>query len=206
MTRRSADPFAPIDTAARFLLALYSVALVVGVVMTVIGKANLFSWRTNVLCVNDPNEYSAVTLPDLKPGVTAAAQGVTVCTPNPSLSQHLLTTLAQAPNYLLFIAVLLTIWLLIRDAKRNGLYTARMAQQLRWLGWLLGLGSLTVMVIQGEANSYLAASMVHTTSPLTNVDYWQVPTVTLLTALGVLSFARIMRIGTTMREDLDGTV
>jgi hypothetical protein len=28
----------------------------------------------------------------------------------------------------------------------------------------------------------------------------------ILTGLGVLSFARIMRVGITMREDLDGTV
>jgi hypothetical protein len=66
------------------------------------------------------------------------------------------------------------------------------------------------MIIRGEAASYLAATMANPApgagSPWSDLDYWQVPTVTLLTALGALSFARIMRIGSEMREDLEGTV
>ena len=206
MTRRSADPFEPIGTLAWFLLLLYSVATVVAVVMTIIGRANMFDWRSTVVCADDRTGFSSVTLPDPRPGVTASTTGVSVCTHDPSLGQHLLATLAQAPNYLLFVGVLLMIWLLIRDAKRDGLYTARIARRLRGLGWLIGAGGIVVMIVQGEASSYLAASMVATPSPLADVDYWHVPTVSLLTALGVLSFARIMRVGNAMREDLDGTV
>jgi hypothetical protein len=210
MSREPADPFQPISAVVRLLLWFCGLIFVVAALLTVFGHANLFSWRSDSVCVIAVNPPTALSTAGLKPDVSGGVTGIDICTKTPSVGQRLLSTLDQAPDPLLFIGVLLSIWLLIRDAERHGLYTTSMATRLRGIGWLLLLGGLAVMIIQGEAASCLATSMLEPTpetgAPWLDLDYWQVPTVTLLTALGVLSFARIMRIGSVLREDLEGTV
>jgi hypothetical protein len=137
--------------------------------------------------------------------VTGGVTTMNLCTNRPSGGQQVLNVLSTAPSYYFFLGVLIIIWLLLREAEKHGLYTARIPAHLRRLGWYLLVGSLVVMIVQGEAASHLAATMLNNVT-LGALDYWQMPWETVLIALGVLSFARIMRIGSTMREDLDGTV
>jgi hypothetical protein len=141
MGRKPADPLEPIGTVTRFLLYVYSVSAVASIVLTLTGHASMFSWNSGSACVNAVNPAASITMSGLKPGATGGVLNVQLCTDHPSVGQHLLETLNQAPAYLLFIGVLALLWRLIRDAKRHGLYTTRMAAQLRGIGWLLIIGA-----------------------------------------------------------------
>lgn len=203
--RISNRPLEPIATVVRFLLMLYGVYLIVGVVLTITGHTNFAGWRLSPSCIGVVDPPVPISGSVLKPGVTGGVTAINVCTFRPSGGQQVLDALSTAPNYCFFLGVLILIWRLLREAEKHGLYSERMAGQLRGLGWFLLAGGLLVMVVQGEATSHLAATMVNSSTTGT-LDYWQLPWATVLIALGVLSFARIMRIGSTMREDLDGTV
>jgi hypothetical protein len=110
------------------------------------------------------------------------------------------------PGTVLFIGALLLIYRLIRGAERDGIYTAATAGRLRALGWFLLIGALVKMVVEMLAANRLLATMVTTQVGWTEPFRWETPWTVLLTAVGLLSFARIMRLGVEMRDDLQGTV
>ncbi|WP_405682622.1 DUF2975 domain-containing protein [Streptomyces sp. NBC_01238] len=95
-----------------------------------------------------------------------------------------------------------------RSAARDGLYTTQTAERLRRLGWWLLAGSVLAAIATSLAEKALIASLSLDSgiSAVSGMWSWDVPFMAILTGLGVLSFARIMRVGITMREDLDGTV
>lgn len=203
--RISNRPLEPIATVVRFLLRIYALLLIIGVLLSFTGHFSAFGWNPYAACVDAV--YPPVTIGGsaLKPGVTGGATSINICTNHPSAGQSALSTLNQTPSFLFFFCVLVLIGWLLREADKRGLYSALMPVQLRRLGWFLLVGGLVVMIAQGEAASHLAATMLDNVSPW-DLDYWQIPWATVLIALGVLSFARIMRIGSAMRDDLDGTV
>jgi hypothetical protein len=106
------------------------------------------------------------------------------------------------------VGALLLALRVIRSALRDGLYTTQAAERLRRLGWWLLAGSVLTAIATSMAEKALIASLSLDSgiSAVSGMWLWDVPFMAILTGLGVLSFARIMRVGITMREDLDGTV
>ncbi|WP_443068592.1 hypothetical protein [Streptomyces sp. NBC_01267] len=82
------------------------------------------------------------------------------------------------------------------------------ARHLRVAGWWLLLGCLAAGVVEAGAHAALLAILAQD-YPFTVESWlgaWQPPYALVLTALGILTFARVMRAGVAMREDLEGTV
>lgn len=94
------------------------------------------------------------------------------------------------------------------DGTREGVFTARVAGLLRVAGWWLLLGCLVGELVEAGAHAALLATLARD-HPFT-ADSWlgsgKPPYALVLTALGILTVARVMRAGAAMREDLDGTV
>ncbi|HWN59753.1 MAG TPA: hypothetical protein VNO25_03705, partial [Streptosporangiaceae bacterium] len=96
---------------------------------------------------------------------------------------------------------------LTRAAARDGVYTAQAARLVLILGWWLLAGGLVATVAEAFARVNLLAQLV--TWP---VDWgqwpvaWSVSWPVVLIGLGLIIFARIMRISAGMRADLEGTV
>ncbi|GED89308.1 hypothetical protein TNCT6_63930 [Streptomyces sp. 6-11-2] len=130
------------------------------------------------------------------------------CTEAPSTVQSLLNTATQLAPFIFVVgALLLALWV-IRSAARDGLYTTQTAERLRRLGWWTLAGSVLTAIATSMVEKALIASLSLNSdiSALSGLWSWDVPFMAILAGLGVLSFARIMRVGITMREDLDGTV
>jgi hypothetical protein len=96
---------------------------------------------------------------------------------------------------------------LARTAARDGLYTARFARLVLILGWWLLAGGLVATLTEAFARLNLLGQLV-----TWNVDWgqwpvaWSVSWPVVFIGLGLITFARIMRISAGMRADLEGTV
>jgi hypothetical protein len=96
---------------------------------------------------------------------------------------------------------------LARTAARDGVYTAQFARLLLILGWWLLAGELAATIAEGFARVNLLDQLstwhvdwVHWPVP------WSVSWPVVFIGLGLIIFARVMRISGGMRADLEGTV
>ncbi|MFF4791494.1 DUF2975 domain-containing protein [Streptomyces sp. NPDC001276] len=211
---RVRNPLEPISTAVwtvlTLLAALMGIVLLGGLFaddMSVLGIGQKF------VCVTDTPriDVGKQSIPAFRP---APGASFTVeahpeyCTQAPSAGQSLLNSATQVVPFIFIVGALLLALRLIRGAAREGLYTTRTAERLRWLGWWLLAGSVLTAIATSLAEKALIASLSLDSeiSAVFGLLSWDVPFMAILTGLGVLSFARIMRVGITMREDLDGTV
>jgi hypothetical protein len=150
---------------------------------------------------------SGLTYPGLAPGVHASWDTAFVCTAHPTAGQALAFTLTLLPPGVLRIGTLYLAMRLARTAARDGVYTAQAARLVLALGWWLLAGGLVATVAEAFARVNLLAQLV--TWP---VDWgqwqvaWSVSWPVVWFGLGLIIFARIMRVGADMRADLEGTV
>ncbi|QES32521.1 hypothetical protein DEJ48_03090 [Streptomyces venezuelae] len=128
------------------------------------------------------------------------------CTSDPTRSQHALEALHDLPSFILTFGGLLLLNRLLRGAARDGVYTAQTASRLRGLGWWLLVGSLLTEVAQAIARAQLLATLVKEDMADALGNAWDIPFLSLLTALGLFTFARIVRAGVVMREDVEATI
>ncbi|MFF0189367.1 DUF2975 domain-containing protein [Streptomyces sp. NPDC005244] len=214
---RASNPLEPISTAIKAIITVIAVLLAAGV----LGAMTQDGVHFRVLGIGDKNVCASDTSTtvgggEVPPQELQAAPGATVdmdahpnyCTDDPTTPQSLLNIAKQIPSALFTVgALLLALWL-IRGAQGEGLFTARTAYRLRMLGWWLLAGSVLSAVATSVAEQALVGSLSRSddAGALTGLLIWNAPYMALLTGLGVLSFARVMRIGITMREELDGTV
>lgn len=209
------SPLEPMSTAVKALVTAIAVAIGVGLLAVVFVKgASVLGIGDKFICAVN----TAITVGDGDgplPGLRAAP-GATVdldshpdyCTDAPSTGQSLLNSATEAAPFAFTVGALLLLLRLIRGAERDGLYAARTAERLRGLGWWLLVGSVVAAIAASTAEKALLDSLSRDSvvSVVSGLWSWDFPFMAILTGLGVLSFARIMRVGIAMREDLDGTV
>jgi hypothetical protein len=145
--------------------------------------------------------------PGLAPGVQAHLAAADVCTAHPTARQDLAATLALLAPDLLRLGALYLAMRLARTAARDGVYTARAARLVLILGWWLLAGGLVAGLAEGFARMNLLDQLVTwhldwVHWPVAGGVSWPVE----VFGLGLIIFARIMRISAGMRADLEGTV
>jgi hypothetical protein len=130
------------------------------------------------------------------------------CAPDPSTYQRLLGILSEAPNLIVLTGGLTVLNRLLRSAIQDGMYTAQTASRLRLLGWWILIGTVVAEITQAAAQTALLTTVTDkvTLSIGTFLHTFEAPYLALLTALGILTFARIVGVGSEMRKDLEGTV
>jgi hypothetical protein len=130
-----------------------------------------------------------------------------VCAAHPTVRQALAAAVTLLPADLLRLGALYLAMRLARAAARDGVYTAQAARLLLILGWWLLAGELVATAIEAFARMNLLGQLV-----TWNVDWgqwpvaWTVSWPVVWIGLGLIIFARVMRIGAGMRADLEGTV
>jgi hypothetical protein len=143
----------------------------------------------------------------LSPGVRATWTTASVCTSHPTAGQALAFTVTLLPLGLLRLGALYLAMRLARTAARDGVYTARAARLVLIMGWWLLAGGLVATLTEAFARLNLLGQLV-----TWNVDWgqwpvaWSVSWPVVFIGLGLITFARIMRISAGMRADLEGTV
>jgi hypothetical protein len=143
----------------------------------------------------------------LSPGVRATWTTASVCTSHPTAGQAVAFAVTLLPLGLLRLGALYLAMRLARTAARDGVYTARAARLVLIMGWWLLAGGLVATVTEAFARLNLLGQLV-----TWNVDWgqwpvaWSVSWPVVFIGLGLITFARIMRISAGMRADLEGTV
>ena len=150
---------------------------------------------------------SGLSHPGLAPGVHATWNTAFLCSAHPTAGQALAFTVTLLPLDLFQLGALYLVMRLARAAAGDGIYTAQAARLVLLLGWWLLAGGLVATVAEAFARVNLLAQLV-----TWHVDWgqwpaawsWQSPVA--LIGLGLIIFARVMRVSAGMRADLEGTV
>jgi hypothetical protein len=145
-------------------------------------------------------------------GMTSVSESspLSVCVINATDGQRELSYLGSAPPTLFKLAVFaLVAWLLL-VARREGPFAPRVHRMLMILGWFVIAGSAVTSVAQGVAGAYFLASTetvpVPVRADVLGTLNGAVLSVSVLAGCALLTLARIMRAGSLMRDDLEGTV
>ncbi|MFD6325287.1 DUF2975 domain-containing protein [Streptomyces sp. NPDC058442] len=209
------NPLEPISTAVVTVLTVLATLTGMGLLVALFADdASVLGVGEKSVCVTDATTTIGVDeqpIPAFRPAPGASFHvdaHPEYCTEAPSVVQGLLNAATQLVPFVFIVGALLLALRLIRGAARDGLYTTQTAERLRRLGWWLLAGSALTGIATSMAEKALLASLRLDSdiSAFSGLLSWDVPFMAILTGLGVLSFARIMRVGVTMREDLDGTV
>ena len=150
---------------------------------------------------------SGLSQAGLSPGVHATWNAANICTAHPTAGQAFAFAVTLLPIDLLRLGALYLAMRLARGAARDGAYTAQAARLVLALGWWLLAGELVATLAEGFARVNLLGRLV-----TWNVDWvhqpasWGVSWPVAWFGLGLIIFARVMRISAGMRADLEGTV
>jgi len=150
---------------------------------------------------------SALIHSGLAPGVQASWTGAIVGTAHPTVGQALAFAVTLLPGGVLRVGTLYLAMRLARNAARDGVYTVRAARLVLFLGWWLLAGGFLTGLAAGFARLNLLGLLV-----TWHVDWlhwpasWGISWPVEWFGLGLIIFARIMRVGAVMRADLEGTV
>ncbi|MFD4835240.1 DUF2975 domain-containing protein [Streptomyces uncialis] len=200
----------PVATVVRFLYRMALASLAIGAAGLLAGTQPGPLWGGAQLCAESRSTFNT----DGSTGMFAPDAGVEVttrpsyCTDHADGAQRLFHFAGSFPSWLLVLGVLYLLNRLIKGAARDGVFTSRTAILLRAVGWWLLLGCLFAEAVEAAAHAALLATLAqdYTFSAGSWLGAWQPPYARVLTALGILTFARIMRAGVAMRKDLEGTV
>jgi hypothetical protein len=147
------------------------------------------------------------------PGMTSVSgpsNPMSVCVMNATGGQRALAYLSSAPPTLFKLAVFVLVSWLLLVARREGPFAPRVHRMLMVLGWFVIAGSIVASVAHGVAGAHFLASAVTVPVPVKDdvlsALYDAVLGAPVLVGCAVLTLARIMRAGSLMRDDLEGTV
>ncbi|WP_328719803.1 DUF2975 domain-containing protein [Streptomyces sp. NBC_00247] len=200
----------PLSTVVRGVYRLLLGGFVIGALAPLIGAGPHLMWGGSSVCAEDRADYGADSFTSIfapRPGAEVMARP-SYCTDHADGAQRLFDFLGGFPSWVLLMGVLFLLNRLVQGASREGVFTPRVAKLLRVAGWWLLLGCLIGELVEAAAHAALLATLAQD-HPFTADSWlggWEPPYALVLTALGILTFARVMRAGVAMREDLDGTV
>jgi hypothetical protein len=214
--RQHSDPLSPLAGWVQLLLAFIVLVVACGAFGALTGSSAIMGFgNVGSICVQEPIggtvDPGASFLPhDTRAGVDTYRIGYSYCTSNPVMAQRVWYTLTKLPTALLFAAVIMILFRLVRGAAREGIHTNDTARRLRVLGWVLIAGSVLAPIAQDAASVRLLATMV--SDPIggyfmpNGAGDWTGLLPLVLVGVGLLTFSRFVLVGVQMRADLDGTV
>jgi len=141
---------------------------------------------------------------------------VQACASHPSAAQWVLDGLMRLPGPLVLATVLVLIWQLVREAGRNGPFTARTAGIMWRLGLVVLIGTAVAGAVSRLGTDLLLQMFLqdppYTGAPVVFADmlfsgslHALLP-VPALAGAGLLTFARITRTGVALDEEVRATV
>jgi hypothetical protein len=201
------DPLEPVTTTVGLLTGLTGLVLFLSLLV------HQALWGNGPVCTSVPADgmatrSSGLTIGGQVRGSQATIGNVILCVNHPDTWQRFAGLLASWPSVILWVGFLLQIRGLLRIASQpGGLYSPDTAARLRRLGWFLTAGALAAAIIQTVANLMIFLSQVH--YPGLNwfePDKLHLSVSALLGGLALITVARVMRVGVTMRDELDVTI
>jgi Protein of unknown function (DUF2975) len=211
--RKLAEPLGSVTFIFGGLLLAF--ALIRIVIWALTGSGSLWGFGNAPICATQPGTYGSSDWTTAQLGVTArpgSSIGVNgalqACANHPDIGQRALYTLTSLPAWLVWGGVLFLLWRVIGAARRTGPFTPQAAAAMRRLGWLIIAGGAAAALIQGFALDELLGTMLAPTSffNLITLPFDTLLPVAALAGAALLTFARIIRVGAAMDDEIKGTV
>ncbi len=211
-TRRPRDPFEPLEIAiVMALTAIVALVLVVGAVAILVDRVALPDLLDPV-CVTDSAMSASHSGLDgsfgSRPGVSIAIDGPRYCLDEASNGQRGRYLMHRVIDLGFPVGALVGALLVIRRARRLGPFTDRTARGVQLLGRYLVVGAaahhLTTAILGGTLLGDMRDDDVWPYAMA--LDPRHVLWSAVFTGLGLVTFARLMRLAAEMRQDLDGVV
>jgi hypothetical protein len=206
----------PLGSVTAIFGGLLLAVTVVGVIVTLAGSGSLWGFGHEAICATQPGTYGSsdwgtahlgVTA---RPGASIAINGaLQACAAHPGTGQRALYTLMGLPGWLVWGSVLFLLWRLIGAARRTGPFTVQTAAAMRRLGWLIIAGSVVAALIQGFALDELLNTMLVPQTSFYNLIFaalYALLPVPALAGAALLTFARFIRLGAEMDDEIKATV
>lgn len=216
------SPLEPFSSVITVMFKVTLALILVGIGFTLVGSGSFLTFGQNAsACVTfDPHHWSTAYdagMGPLKnmgqPGTSMNVPTLELCDQTPGLARRALSALTEAPTMLLYLAVFYLFVRLIGRAERDSPFSPAVASHLLHIGWTLVLGGYLAHATQDAAKQTLVTVLTKPGTELHPHPAWilfeglvTLPLATILAGLGMLTLAKIMRLGARMREDLAGTV
>ncbi len=211
--RKLTEPLGSVTAIFGGLLLAFTL---IGVILALAGSGTLWGFGHAPICVTQPGTYGSSDWTTAHLGVTArpgASIAVTgallACAAHPGTGQRALYTLTSLPSWLVWGCVLFLLWRVISAARRTGPFTAQTAAAMRRLGWLIIAGSVVAALIQAFALDELLNTMFVPRASFYNLisaPLYALLPVPALAGAALLTFARFIRLGADMDDEIQGTV
>jgi uncharacterized membrane protein YraQ (UPF0718 family) len=211
--RKLTEPLGSVTVIFGGLLLAFTV---IGVILALTGSGSLWGFGHAAICATQPGTYGSSDWATTSLGVTArpgasiAVNGaLQACAAHPGTGQRALYTLTSLPGWLVWGCVLFLLWRVISAARRTGPFTAQAAAAMRRLGWLIIAGSVVAALIQGFALDELLNTMLVPRASFYNLitaPLYALLPVPALAGAALLTFARFVRLGADMDDEIQGTV
>jgi hypothetical protein len=144
------------------------------------------------------------TPPVLVSGVSVNAnRPVPLVLENPSSGAAALALLGQVPTTAVYLIFFVLLRGLVKAARRTEVFTEYAAGRVRLLGAILLVGAPLAAVVEAVLHGLLSRTV--TTNEAFAYD-WDTPGYAIISGLGLLVIAEVVRRGVEMRKDLEGTV
>jgi len=206
----------PLETVTAFFATFLLLTVALGTVLTLVGSGSFGGFGNTRICVTQPNtgyngpDWASHLGVTHRPGTTVDINGtLQACALHPGIGQRMLYTLMSLPGLLVWAAVLLLLWRVIRAARQTGPFTVQAAVAMRRLGWLIIAGTAVASAAQGLALDQLLNTMIAPSNDygdaLTDPIRALLP-VPVLAGAALLSFARIIQRGAEMDAEIKATV
>jgi Protein of unknown function (DUF2975) len=214
MTTRQRKVTEPLGSVTEFLGLMLLFLLVSGLAFTIFGSGSIGGFGDASVCVTQPGTTgdSGWTSPisKAKPGTSIQVNGqIVACGNHPSFGQRVLYTLTSLPGLLVWAGVLFLLWRVMVIARRTGPFTISVAIAMRRLGWVILAGTVVANAIQGLATDQLLNELIRPDTSYADAIIDPVRAlvpVPLLAGAALLTFARIIRLGADMDDEIKGTV
>ncbi|TQM80934.1 hypothetical protein FHX81_3289 [Saccharothrix saharensis] len=195
------NPLQPFTSLVRFL---WSVAAV-GVLLGTWQKFGDVCFSSAVIAGSFSAEYQGGGT--LRAGASTHPAELRYCLAEPSSGDRVLSAFDRAPSWFAYAALFFLLMRLLERAFEEGIHTAATSDRLRRLGWFTLLALPLVTLVEALVRTLLLRRAVTFDVPLGEFLFdWSVPWWAVVTGVGLLSLAKIMRTSADMRADLEGTV
>jgi len=208
----------PLETTAAVFGTVFAAVLILAAVATLVGTGTFGGFGHAQVCVTDPNisggsdasPFSHVYAAKVGAQLQPPSAPLSACAIHPGFGLHLLYSLTVIPQTLLWGGILLLLWRLLVIARRCGPFTARVAAAMQLLGWYIIAGAVLAAAIEQLASVLLLDALVAPApegiGAVAVAALRALVPVPALAGTGLLTFARIVRLGAAMDDELRGTV
>src|SRR5215469_3958671 len=208
----------PLETTAAVFGTVFAAVLILAAVATLVGTGTFGGFGHAQVCVTDPNisggsdasPFSHVYAAKVGAQLQPPSAPLSACAIHPGVGLHLLYSLTVIPQTLLWGGILLLLWRLLVIARRRGPFTARVAAAMQLLGWYIIAGAVLAAAIEQLASVLLLDALVAPApegiGAVAVAALRALVPVPALAGTGLLTFARIVRLGAAMDDELRGTV